>query len=127
MTLTDKELVLLRDLDSRLVSIVKYAKKIIPFTLIETYRSNERQQELFLAGKSKAKPGESKHNIFPSFAFDAVPEPLDWNDTNAFSRLNGVIQAVAFFHGIPIKLGSDFKSFKDMPHYELETSKKVVS
>jgi hypothetical protein len=126
MMLTDKEMLLLKDLDARLVAVIKYAKQITNFIVIETHRSNERQEELFKAGKSKARAGESLHNRFPSLAFDAVPQPLDWNDIPSFARLNGIIQASAFACGVPIKLGADFSNIKDFPHYQLNIDKVVI-
>ncbi len=122
--MTPKELELLRSLDGRLRKVVEYAKQFYNFTVIETYRSHERQEELYKQGRSKARAGQSPHNRFPSFAFDAVPFPCDWNDIPSFARLNGIIEASAFACGVPIKLGADFKSIKDMPHYELLEDKK---
>lgn len=112
-------------------------------TVICSERSNEDQQKAFDQGFSKAKPGESPHNYSPSFALDVVPASvlggvvtrgkkrltLDWNSKDPeikaavreeFFHLAGVVKACAAELGIAIQWGGDFKSFEDLPHWEIK-------
>jgi peptidoglycan LD-endopeptidase CwlK len=45
------------------------------FVVIETHRSQERQQQLLKEGKTKTL--NSKHLFFPSKAVDIAPYPID--------------------------------------------------
>lgn len=91
------------------------------------YRNKEDQDKAFREGKSKLMYPHGKHNTMPSNAVDVAPYPLDWNDTHAFARLAGYIQAVADSMGIPIRWGGDWnrngktndERFRDFPHFEL--------
>lgn len=91
------------------------------------YRNQEDQDKAFREGKSKLMYPHGKHNTMPSNAVDVAPYPLDWNDTHAFARLAGYIQAVADSMGIPIRWGGDWnrngktndERFRDFPHFEL--------
>jgi peptidoglycan L-alanyl-D-glutamate endopeptidase CwlK len=56
----------------------------------------------------------------PSMAIDVAPYPIDWSDFEKFHELAGFIKATAIEHGIHIKWGGDWKSFQDMPHWELD-------
>ncbi len=57
------------------------------FAVIEGYRPNDRQDELFHQRKSKLRGGQSLHNKNPSRAIDLAPYPIDWNDRDAGSAL----------------------------------------
>ncbi|WP_235199966.1 M15 family metallopeptidase [Pseudomonas monteilii] len=91
------------------------------------YRNQEDQDRAFREGKSKLMYPHGKHNTMPSNAVDVAPYPLDWNDTHAFARLAGYIQAVADSMGISIRWGGDWnrngktndERFRDFPHFEL--------
>lgn len=91
------------------------------------HRNKEDQDKAFRDGKSKLMYPHGKHNTMPSNAVDVAPYPLDWNDTHAFARLAGYIQAVADSMGIPIRWGGDWnrngktndERFRDFPHFEL--------
>ena len=99
-------------------------------SIICGYRSQEEQEQAFLAGRSKARFGESKHNSWPSRAVDVVPYPFsaeDWKDTHWFAHMAGYIKAVADQLGIRIRWGGDWnqdnrlsnEGFWDLPHFEL--------
>ena len=104
-------------------------------SVIEGHRSNERQDELYHAGKSKVKAGGSKHNSKPSKGVDVVPYPIDWNNRDRFHYFAGYVQGVANELGIKIRWGGDwdsdmeinsadkkgagFSSFDDLPHFEI--------
>lgn len=83
------------------------------------FRGRYEQEKAYIAGKSKAKFGQSKHNLKPSMAVDVVPLPLNWEDIEAFERLGEKIMAKAEELGIKIRWGRDFTGLKDYPHFEL--------
>jgi len=92
------------------------------FVVLCGYRGGEEQNELYRQGKSNAKWEQSKHNFEPSLAVDIAPYPIDWNNTERFAQLAGVMKGVAYKEDIRIIWGGDFKSIKDMPHFELQSS-----
>lgn len=83
------------------------------------FRGRYEQEKAYNTGKSKAKFGQSKHNLKPSRAVDVVPLPLNWDDIPAFERLGEKIMAKAEELNIKVKWGRDFTNLKDYPHYEL--------
>ena len=87
------------------------------------FRGSYEQEQAYREGKSKAKFGQSKHNLRPSMAVDVVPLPLDWEDIPAFERLGEKIMAKADELGIKIKWGKNFKGLADYPHFELTEDK----
>jgi peptidoglycan L-alanyl-D-glutamate endopeptidase CwlK len=101
----------------------------IDFSITEGHRSLERQKRLFLAGKSKLDGVTrlSQHNHTPSRAFDFVPYPIDWQDTDRFYLVAGGILSTANDLGIKIVWGGDWnmngefrdQSFHDLPHIQL--------
>lgn len=102
-----------------LQEIVNEAIKITDFTVLCGHRNQEEQEKAFKSGYSKARWGQSLHNSLPSRAIDIAPYPIDWNDKERFKQLAEVIKQIAFEKGINIRWGGDFKSFVDMPHFEL--------
>jgi hypothetical protein len=66
-----KSLQLLATCHEHLQVLFKTVDSIIPITVIEGYRSDERQAELFADGKSKIRSG-GKHNSLPSMAVDVI-------------------------------------------------------
>jgi peptidoglycan LD-endopeptidase CwlK len=98
----------------------------LDFTIIEGYRSNHRQQELFEQGKSKVSAGYSKHNVSPSKAVDIAPYPIDWEDIPRFIYFAGRIIQIASNLNIKIRWGGDWnmdtllkEHFKDWGHFEV--------
>lgn len=91
------------------------------------HRGQAAQDKAVAEGKSKLKWPNGQHNKLPSRAVDVAPYPLNWNDTESFTLLAGVIYGVACMMGIKIRLGADWDgdfntlehSFKDRPHVEL--------
>ncbi len=143
---------LLAKAHEELQEIFEEVIKSIDCTIICSTRSAADQQKAFDAGLSKAKPGQSPHNFEPSLAVDAVPTVilkgksvdhdgneviLDWNSKDPkiqalvreeMVHFAGIVKGKAAVLGLKIKWGGDFKSFKDMPHWELldwETRKKT--
>lgn len=80
--------------------------------------------------RSNARYGESPHNFTQSRAVDVAPYEnggIPWNDEALFKKLSGHIKKCAAELGVLIKWGGDFKSIKDMPHYELLNWKNLES
>lgn len=78
------------------------------------YRGEKEQNEAFRKGTSKLKFPKSKHNKSPSLAFDACPNPINWNDTAPFHKMREIAKEEAAKLGINIRLIS-----WDLPHIEL--------
>lgn len=84
------------------------------------YRSEKEQNDAFEKGTSKAKFGQSKHNVFPSKAIDICPVKVNWNANDwKWSYLCALAYDCAMELGIKIKCGYFFKSIKDCPHIEI--------
>lgn len=109
-----------------LIKLAMAVDEVYPIQCICGERNSEDQQKAYDEGKSKAKPGESKHNRKPSLAIDCVPDPdrnpktISWVDLKEFEIMCLVFESKAEEMGIKIRLGRDFK-FKDFPHIELIT------
>lgn len=103
------------------------------FSVLETYRSDERQDELFNTilpnGQrlSTKRAGESKHNSTPSRAIDLAPFPIDWDNPKRFYLLAGMLFQAAAARHIDIRWGGDWdrdwdhtdQTLFDLPHFEL--------
>ena len=118
----------LMNVDEKLVLICNELIKRIDFTVIEGYRTRERQKELFDKGFSKidgiSKKG--KHNYFPSRAVDIIPykkghNPFDGSKESEemFYELAEEFKKVAKELNIAITWGGDWESFKDLPHFQI--------
>jgi peptidoglycan L-alanyl-D-glutamate endopeptidase CwlK len=124
--------------DPRLQAIMLEAIQVVDFTVVVGHRGEEEQNKAFDEGKSQKRWPDGNHNASPSRAIDVAPvwyengkAQVDWADVPAFARLMGVIQGIAFRHGIRLRFGidwdGDFRSvghdpgenFLDAPHVEL--------
>lgn len=117
----------LKNVDERLVRICNELIKRIDYTVIEGFRTPERQKELYDKGFSKidgiSKKG--KHNYSPSLAIDIIPykkghNPFDGSKESdiMFDNLAKEFKQVAKELGINITWGGDWK-FIDKPHFQL--------
>ena len=104
----------------KLQVICNEAIKITDFTVLCGHRNEIEQNKVYESGNSEVRWPRSKHNSHPSMAVDIAPYPIDWNDTERFARLAGVMDAIAFKYGVKLKWGGDFESLKDMPHFQIE-------
>jgi len=111
-----------------LALVCKEVIRHIDFSVIEGHRSLERQKELFDDGKSQIDGISLKgnHNYLPSLAVDVIPykkghNPFDGSDESElmFYKLNREFRNASKKLGIEIVWGGDWRSFSDMPHYEL--------
>jgi peptidoglycan L-alanyl-D-glutamate endopeptidase CwlK len=126
----------LETVDSYLREVVYEAEKIVPLTVLEGHRGQEAQEAAFERGATKLHWPHGKHNAIPSLAVDLAPTyfqegtKIDWDDLIAFGRIMGVVQAVAYRHGVKLRFGMDWdgdfrsvgrdpdESFLDAPHVE---------
>ena len=118
--------------------ILDEAIKVYDIKIIEGIRADDRQAELFKSGKSKCDGfiNKSKHQRQAdgySHAVDIMPYPIDWQDSNRFFFMAGVVIAISerlYAEGKinhKIRWGHDWDSdriftdqtFIDSPHFEL--------
>lgn len=109
--------------DKRLQELANMMLERSPFDLTITcgYRTKEEQEDAYQKGTSRAKFGQSKHNVFPSKAIDICPYPISWNDKDARWQemaLNAMWCAGKL--GIEITWGGSFKSICDKPHFQIK-------
>lgn len=93
-----------------------------PVLVTCTYRDNEYQDKLYAQGRTapgakvtNARGGQSAHNYRVAFDFvplDAHHKP-DWNNTKRFEEMGALGKSIG------LEWGGDFKSIKDMPHFQL--------
>jgi peptidoglycan L-alanyl-D-glutamate endopeptidase CwlK len=101
------------------------AIKVSDFSVICGFRGEKEQNEAYARGNSKLKWPQSKHNQTPSMAVDIVPYPIDWNDELRFRTLGAVVKEIwsqlppEKKEGYELSWGGDWKTFKDLPHFEL--------
>jgi len=110
----------LNQLDNRLKQICIEAIKVSDFSILCGFRGEKEQTEAYKSGKSKARWGESKHNMIPSMAVDVAPYPIDWSDIKRFEDLAKIFFEIAKKNNIELIWGGNFLSFKDYPHFELK-------
>lgn len=117
-----KSIINLITCDYKLIDIATRAILITPidFSVICGHRNEKDQLIAFQENKSKLLWPNSKHNKWPSQAFDLVPHPVDWKNINRFYMLAGVILSIANRLEINLMWGGFWKEFKDYGHFELQ-------
>lgn len=93
--------------------------KEVDVTILCGFRNQADQDEAFAQGMSKLRWPESRHNSKPSQAVDVAPWPINWDDHQSFRKLAVVVERVAARLGIQLVWGGDWRSFPDLPHWEL--------
>jgi peptidoglycan LD-endopeptidase CwlK len=97
----------------------------LDITIICGFRGEGEQNDAYAIGASKLRWPQSKHNVSPSMAVDVAPYPIDWNDDERFKKMGQVVKEhweripVDERMGYSLSWGGDWKSFKDLPHFEL--------
>jgi len=111
---------------SKLAIVVAAVSIQCPLMVIEGFRREKRQNELFRSGHSKLPFPQSKHNIQPAEAVDIAPLPLDWQDRDRFMCLAGAMWQASQRLGVALRWGGDWNragdgntGFDDLGHYEL--------
>lgn len=117
----------LKNVDKRLVRICNELIRRVDYTVIEGFRTLERQKELYDKGFSKIDgiTKKGKHNYSPSLAIDIIPykrghNPFDGSKESdiMFDNLAKEFKQVAKELGINITWGGDWK-FIDKPHFQI--------
>jgi len=88
--------------------------KEMDVTVICGHRGEKEQNEAVARGTSKVHWPNSKHNSFPSHAFDVCPVPINWEARARFVDMRTRMRAIADRLGIKVR----FISW-DLPHIEL--------
>ena len=106
-----------------MVKVVKRAIEITEsdFVVIEGLRTAQRQKELVAKGASKTM--NSRH--IGGFAVDIVPlvnGVVSWNHKD-FAPIAKAMKLAAKELGIVVEWGGDWKTFIDMPHWQLPSNK----
>jgi peptidoglycan L-alanyl-D-glutamate endopeptidase CwlK len=103
-----------------------------PFMCIEGVRTLARQKQLIAQGFSQLKdPASSRHVPSNNWAHAVDLVPINekgqphWPNTAApaWKAISGAMLEAARTLGTPLTWGGNWKTFKDMPHYELPKSK----
>ena len=118
---------LLRGCDDRLILIFFNVIHWVDIKITSGFRGEIEQNRLYAQGKSKVMYPTSKHNIYPSYAVDFAPYPIDWEDLGRFIFVAGRIFQVADTLGIKVRWGGDWdldghqddETFRDFGHIEL--------
>lgn len=118
---SEKSYAAMKGVDPRLVAVATLAlsRSPIDFVVTEGLRSIERQNKLLAEGKSKTI--KSKHLI--GHAIDIAPiinGKVSW-DFSEFEKVAVIMKRAALDLDIPLFWGGDWKSFKDGPHFQIET------
>lgn len=89
-------------------------------TILEGHRGKAAQNAAFEKGNSNKKWPDGKHNKNPSWAIDAAPWPLDWNDLPRFHYFAGIVKGVALAKGVKIRWGGDWDNDLDLAEHQLK-------
>ena len=101
--------------------VLDEAIKHYDFSIIWGWRSKEDQDNAYESGHSLTQWPNSKHNYQPSKAFDVVPYPGGYdNSDEEFYRMATFIYRAANVCGVRLRWGGHFRNLKDLGHYELE-------
>lgn len=109
--------------DKRLQDLADMMLARSPFDLTITcgYRTKEEQDEAYKSGKSRARFGQSKHNVFPSKAIDIAPcSPINWDNNDIrWWKMIALAYECARIKNIKIRSGAFFTGLFDLPHIEI--------
>lgn len=110
--------------------VAECKKQGIEVLITSTYRDHESQDALYAQGRTKpgnkvtnAKGGQSAHNWRVAFDFCPLKDGKpDWNDLEKFKKCGAIGQKLG------MDWGGNFKSIKDLPHFQIAnfTFPKVI-
>ena len=129
----------LKTCDERIQIIMRELIKFFNISIDCGERNEESQTEAFLSGRSGVQYPNSMHNPDNPKnkgnegvkAIDVLPYPVDWEDTERFVYMAGMIIWIAHSFGIDLRWGGDWnrdgrmrddkerKALRDYPHFEL--------
>ena len=105
-----------------LQAILDRAIKKYDFSVIWGHRNKQQQNQACADGYSELEWPRSKHNKYPSMAFDVIPYPNGFSSSDAeFYKMATYILAAASDLQIPLRWGGHWESIKDMAHFELRS------
>ena len=113
--------------DERLQEVFNEVIQFVDCSVLEGHRSQERQDQLYIDGKTKVKYPNGRHNSNPSRAVDCTPYPIDWADRERHTLFAGFVIGLARAKGIKLRWGGDWdmdfqvmdNRFDDFPHFEV--------
>ena len=113
--------------DERLQEVFNEVIKFVDCSVLEGHRGQERQDQLYIDGKTKVKYPNGRHNSKPSNAVDCTPYPVDWADRERQTLFAGFVLGLARSKGIKLRWGGDWdmdfqvmdNRFDDFPHFEV--------
>lgn len=104
-----------------LIEVLDEAIKHYDFSVIDGHRDMERQNTYFNEGVSLVRWPNSKHNLYPSHAFDVIPYPDGFDAPNSeFDRMATYILSASSKLGIRLEWGGHWKTIQDYAHFELK-------
>lgn len=106
--------------EEELKKVLNEAIKSFDFSCIWGHRGMEAQNKAFNEGHSTKRWPNSKHNRFPSSAFDVIPYPKGFDASHGeFYEMATYIMQSAIKLGVRVRWGGHWKNPKDMAHFEL--------
>lgn len=116
--LSKKSLKKLEGVHTDLVRVVARAIDLTEcdFSVHEGLRNIARQKDLVARGKSTTM--NSRH--LTGEAVDLWIYPLDWSDTPRWKKVAEAMKHAAVDLGVEIQWGGDWRTFVDMPHFQLK-------
>lgn len=114
----------LSGVNSKLALIVGMvlARDKVDLTIISGFRTAQKQNKIFLDGRSQL-DGYNKISYHQTGnAIDFIPYPFvinDWRDVNKFVLIGQELKLAAKHLGFNYSYGGDWKTFKDYGHFEL--------
>jgi len=129
----ERSLRIRRGLHPKLLTVFDAALYYRDIALLEGHRDEDTQNFYYTTGKSKVQYPNSKHNVYPSRAVDAIPYPFNpewWNVERYFyvwCEWGSWVKGLAAGKGIKLRWGFDWdgdfdlkdQTFYDGPHFEL--------
>jgi len=125
----------LENVHPELVRLCRRAIEHIDFSVIDGFRTQSEQMQLYADRKSQLNgtTQQSMHQLLPSQAVDLLPYPGNmhgrniWQDKQRFCLFAGQIIGMANALGLTLRWGGDWNSdgslvdtnFVDMAHFEL--------
>jgi len=106
--------------DSRLIAVCSDVIEHYDFSIICGHRTREEQENAVDAGASMLQWPHSRHNRWPSLGVDVAPWPINWNEEERFIELAGALIYAARVRGIAIEWGGHWRSFRDLPHLQVD-------
>lgn len=112
--------------DARLQAVLNEAIKHIDFSIVTGHRDMAEQNEAYNDGKSQLRWPKSRHNSYPSEAFDIIPYPAGWDASyEQWFELATYIMRAGLQLGVRLEWGGHWKNFtgkgdrdRDWAHFE---------